>query len=93
MAMFVDDYCIVETNTLLCATLLEPCTDPEHEHEHDGPKGWAIALWLAAGPHTPYHALVVYPTRPLRDAAFEALGAMVRQAEADEAYELNDDDA
>ena len=49
--------------------------------------------WLRVGPHMPGLALATYPTRPLRDAAFEALGALVRQAEAEAAAYDDDDDA
>lgn len=70
--IFVDDYNIVDLSYLVQAFPLNPCaahpTDPEE---------WLIAVLLHVG-KAKHCTTMSYPTRALRDDAFEAIGQRVR---------------
>jgi hypothetical protein len=74
--LYVDDYGLVDTAYLVHAFPLNPC--PAHETD---PEEWLIALLLHVGTKV-RRATLVYPTRALRDQAFETL-CRVATASAD----------
>jgi hypothetical protein len=69
--MYVDDYTVLDVSYLIHAFPLNPCA----EHPTD-PEEWLIAALLHVGKKA-HRATLSYPTRQLRDKAFEAIGAMV----------------
>jgi hypothetical protein len=82
MAMYVDDYGIVDTEYIVDATPM----NPSEEH---GIAEYVIGIILHVGMHS--HCVAhVYPTRALRDAAFEQLCALIKQ-EA-QRVDVEDDD-
>lgn len=85
MALFVDDYAIFDTAYLIHAFPVNP--------DDDAPPGTPYLLCVAT--HLGQHAsecTVQYPTRALRDAAFEDLVALVRKELRERQEELEDDD-
>ena len=81
MAMYVDDYGIVDTEYIVDATPINP--------SEDGVTEYVIGIVLHVGMHS--HCVAhVYPTRALRDAAFEQLCALIKQ-EA-QGVDMEDDD-
>ena len=72
--MFIDDYACIDVAYLVYLTKVDPCEDPE-DHEY----------LLAGVLHVAHHAMpvhVLYPTRGHRDAAFEAIVALVKREQA-----------
>lgn len=75
MSMHVDDYNILDTSFIIHALPLDPC-----EHEQDG-EDYLIGVLLGVGKKG-VHITLPYPTRPLRDAAFEEIAALVKAQQA-----------
>ncbi|HEX6827094.1 MAG TPA: hypothetical protein VF077_12325 [Nitrospiraceae bacterium] len=73
--MYVDDYCMIDTAYIIHACLVNPC--PDHPDDHP----WLIGLLLGIGTKRE-RCTLAYPTRALRDQAFEQLGALVRAEQA-----------
>ena len=69
--MYVDEYAILDVSYLVHAFPLNPCA----EHPGD-PEAWLIAGLLHVGKKA-HQVTLSYPTRQLRDAAFETIGAML----------------
>jgi hypothetical protein len=80
--MYCDDYAILDTNYIVHATMIDPCT----EHPATKPE-YLIGVLLHIG-HSAHPSAISYPQRSLRDMAFEQIVAMVKrenvQVEEDE---------
>lgn len=74
MALFVDDYAILDTNAIVFASVVNPC-----DYDLDDDQTYLIALMLRVG-HVGHSCCIEYPQRGLRDAAFEQLVALTKQA-------------
>jgi len=74
MALYTDDYSIVDTAFIAHAVPINPC--PEH-----GEPDWLIGLLLAIGDRG-YQVAQCYPTRALRDLAFERIVARMQREAA-----------
>ena len=77
MAMYVDEYGIIDTNCLVHAVPIDPCAQCDDENHHHTNE-YVIHLLLAVGGQG-YQLAQMYPTKGLRDAAFEKLCAKVQQ--------------
>lgn len=76
MAMYMDDHGILDTAYLLHACPGDPSWDaPDAEY--------SIDVLLGFGKRTKRCSLT-YPSRPLRDAAFGRLGALIREEQGEE---------
>lgn len=75
--MYVDDYALLDVSYLVHAFPLNPCA----EHPTD-PEEWLIACLLHVGKKA-HRCTLSYPTRALRDEAFEAIGAMLSPSTSD----------
>ena len=69
--LYIDEYAILDVSYIIHAFPLNPCV----EHPAD-PEEWLIAVLLHVGKKA-HRATLSYPTRQLRDEAFEAIGAML----------------
>jgi hypothetical protein len=81
--MYVDDYCIIDTDFIIHAFPINPCPDHPEDSEY------LIGVLLGIGKRAERCSLV-YPTRPLRDAAFEQLCALVRMELGEEEGEAEE---
>jgi hypothetical protein len=77
MALYCDDYVILDTQSILFATTLDP-DDPEVEQ----PYLIMLLLWAAVE----HLAAINYPSRGLRDTAFEQIVALVRHEHAERGH-------
>lgn len=68
---YIDEYAIVDLSYLVHAVPVNPCE--EHAHED-----YLLGLLLHVG-HQGYQVAHAYPTRALRDAAFEKICALIQQ--------------
>lgn len=75
--MYVDDYVILDTAYIIHAFPINPC--PDHPEDSD----FLIGVLLGIGKRAERCALA-YPTRQLRDDAFEQLCALVVAAHGEE---------
>ena len=70
--IYIDDYTMVDCYYLVHATPVDPCP------EHPAVDGWRIGLVLTGhGTQALHVSAASYPTRALRDAAFEALSGLM----------------
>ncbi len=82
MTIHVDDYGIVDTHYIVHAIPVDPC-------EEHGDNQWLIGMILHVG-HQAFQVAQGYPTRERRDAAFEAIAALI-QCQQRQAVEEEDD--
>ena len=78
MTMHVDDYNHLDVSYIIQAFLLNPCDHEDHAEIHDE---WSIALLLGIGKKG-YKTSMAYPTRQLRDDAFEKIGMLLKPTAA-----------
>jgi hypothetical protein len=72
MALYIDDYTIVDTSYLVHACMVNP--------DHDAPPRTPYLLCILLHVGDLVHPCAIeYPTRASRDTAFEALLALVRE--------------
>ncbi len=76
MALYTDDYGMLDTRYIVHACLINPCEEPAGEE-------YLIGLILHVGPEA-FRCSMAYPTRQRRDAAFEELSVMVRATAPDD---------
>jgi hypothetical protein len=74
---YIDDYGMVRLDRVDHACLIDPCecADPDDVH---GPRRYLIGFLMDGG-RKAYRCTIDYPTRLLRDAAWEAIQALVKQ--------------
>ena len=68
--LYADEYGILDMDLIAHAVPLDPC---------DAEEGWLISVVLSLGPGM--RVFQHYPTRALRDQAFERLVTLVQQME------------
>ena len=75
--LYVDEYAILDVSDLVHVFPLNPCG----EHPTD-PEEWLIAVLLHVGKKA-HQVTLSYPTRQLRDEAFETIGALLQPHTSD----------
>ena len=84
--LYVDAYNILDLSYVVYAFPLNPC-----EADPDTPEEWLIAVLLHVGKKG-HQGTMSYPTRQVRDEAFETLCQHLRRAAAGPAWPPRDDD-
>ena len=77
--IYLDSYGIVDLEHIVHAIPVNPCLDPEHAH---GAAEWGIGLVLGLSEGQGHTSALRYPTRQLRDAAFETLCGLMQRVAA-----------
>lgn len=86
MTIHVDDYSIVNVHYIVHAVPVDPCDEHGGKPEDND---WLIGLILHVG-HQAFQVAQGYPTRERRDAAFEAIAALI-QCQQRQAVEDDED--
>ena len=74
---YIDDYGMVNLARVDHACLIDPCECPDPDDEH-GPRRYLIGLLIDGG-NKAHRCTIAYPSRLLRDAAWEEIKALVKQ--------------
>lgn len=82
--MYVDDYACLDIYYLVNAYKVDPCEDNPDDHEY-----LIAGILHVAQQAIPLH--LVYPAAGYRDAAFEAIVALVKQEQARAVLEEDED--